>query len=88
MYASVESTRLVMCHYALRSWPGIRKGALQLYGHHHGRLPGNSQSMDIGVDVLGLAPVRLATIKARLAMMPTLVDPEGRDFDNNGGLTV
>ena len=25
---SLELTRLVLCHYALRTWPGIRKGAL------------------------------------------------------------
>ena len=85
-YVSIDSQRVVLCHYAWRTWPGIRKGALMLYGHNHGRLPGNSQSMDIGVDTLGVfAPVRLATIKAHLATLPPLVDPEaGDDFDNGG----
>ncbi|MGD5596738.1 hypothetical protein QUT21_22695, partial [Xanthomonas citri pv. citri] len=55
-----------------------------LYGHSHGRLPGNSQSMDIGVDVFGWAPLRLNQIKAHLATLPPLVDPEaGDDFENN-----
>ncbi len=79
LYASIDSQRVVACHYAMRTWPGIRKGALMLYGHNHGRLPGNSQSMDIGVDVMGFAPVRLNTIKARLATLPPIVDPEGGD---------
>ncbi|MDA9411881.1 metallophosphoesterase [Bradyrhizobium sp. CCBAU 45384] len=84
-FLSIDSQRVVLCHYALRSWPGIRRGAWMLYGHHHGRLPGNSQSMDIGVDVMGLAPVRLNQIKQRLAQLPPLLDPEGgNDFENDG----
>lgn len=86
-FTTVESTKLVLCHYALRTWPGIRKSStLHLYGHSHGRLPGNSQSMDIGVDVMGFAPVRLSAIKQRLAQLPPLVDPEvgGDDLENDG----
>ncbi|MCS3727286.1 metallophosphoesterase [Bradyrhizobium betae] len=83
-FVSIDGTRCVLCHYALRTWPCIRKGALMLYGHSHGRLPGNSQSMDIGVDVFGWAPLRLNQIKAHLATLPPLVDPEaGDDFENN-----
>jgi calcineurin-like phosphoesterase family protein len=80
-YVSIEGTRCVLCHYPMLSWPGSRKspGALHLYGHHHGKLPGNQQSADIGVDVLGWAPVRLATIKAYMATLPLRVDPEGGD---------
>lgn len=78
-FVSIDGTRCVLAHYALRSWPGIRRGALMLFGHHHGRLPGNNQSMDIGVDVMGFSPVRLNQIKARLAQLPPLVDPEGGD---------
>ena len=89
-YMSVDNTRVVMCHYAWRVWPGIRKGALMLHGHNHGRIPGNQQSADIGVDVLGFAPVRLKQITAYMATLPPLVDPEagGDDLDNDdGGLT-
>jgi calcineurin-like phosphoesterase family protein len=87
VFASIDSTRVVLAHYALRTWPGIRKGALMLYGHSHGRLAGNNQSMDIGVDVMGWAPVRVNQIKQRLAKLPPLIDPEaGDDLDNDGGL--
>jgi calcineurin-like phosphoesterase family protein len=79
-YVVIESTRLVICHYPMLSWPGSRKPTtLMLYGHHHGRIPGNQQAADIGVDVLGFAPVRLATIKAHLATLPPRPDPEGGD---------
>jgi calcineurin-like phosphoesterase family protein len=88
-FVSIDSQRVVLCHYAMRTWPGIRKGSLMLYGHNHGRLPGNAQSMDIGVDVMGFAPVRLAAIKAQLAKLPPLVDhPEAGDDLENDGVTL
>lgn len=72
----IDGQRVVMDHYAMRTWPGIRKGAIQLYGHSHGRLPGNTMSCDVGVDCFGLAPVRMAVIKAHLATLEEFVDPE------------
>jgi calcineurin-like phosphoesterase family protein len=89
MYASIDNQNVVLAHYAWRQWPKIRKGALMLYGHSHGRLPGNTQSCDIGVDVMGFAPVRLNTIKEHLATLPLMVEPEARnDIEDlgNGGL--
>ena len=85
-FTSIDSQRVVLCHYAMRTWPGIKKGALMLYGHNHGRLAGNRQSMDVGVDVMGWAPVRLSAIKARLAQLPPLVDPEATsEIENTSG---
>jgi calcineurin-like phosphoesterase family protein len=78
-YASIDSQNLVLCHFAMRTWPRIRRGALMLFGHSHGRLPGNVQSCDVGVDVMGFAPVRLSTIKNYLATLPLMADPEARD---------
>ncbi|MEH2536477.1 MULTISPECIES: metallophosphoesterase [unclassified Bradyrhizobium] len=87
LLCSVESTRLVLCHYAMRVWPSMRKGStLHLFGHSHGRLAGTQRSADIGVDVLGWAPLRLNQIKAHLAKLPPLSDLEG-DPDPNGGVT-
>jgi calcineurin-like phosphoesterase family protein len=87
VHASIDSQRVTLSHFAWRTWPGIRKGALMLYGHSHGRLAGNSQSMDIGVDVVGYRPLRINEIKAYLAALPPLADPEGgEDFENDGGL--
>jgi calcineurin-like phosphoesterase family protein len=85
-FASIDSQNVVLCHYALRTWPKIRKGALMLYGHSHGRMPGNAQSCDIGVDIFGFAPVRLNTIKSYLAALPLMSDSAARDeMDNDGG---
>lgn len=45
-----DGVRLVLCHYAMRTWPGITKGAWHFYGHNHGELPGEGRSRDVGVD--------------------------------------
>jgi calcineurin-like phosphoesterase family protein len=84
-YVSIDGTRCCLCHYPMVSWNGSRNGkVIQLYGHHHGRIPGNQQSADIGVDVMGPAPVRLAQIKAYMQTLPPRVDPEGgTDLEND-----
>jgi calcineurin-like phosphoesterase family protein len=54
---SVESQRIVLCHYAMAVWNKSHRGSWQLYGHSHGEaeewlnthLPGR-RSLDVGVD--------------------------------------
>jgi calcineurin-like phosphoesterase family protein len=84
LHTSIDGVPMTLCHYAWRVWPRMRRGALMLHGHNHGRLPGNRQSADVGVDVMGWAPLRINQIKAYLATLPPLVDPEA---DLDGGLT-
>jgi calcineurin-like phosphoesterase family protein len=79
LHTSIDSTAATLCHYSWRVWPRQRRGALMLFGHSHGRLAGNAQSMDVGVDVMGFSPVRLNTIKAVMSQLPPMVEPEGGD---------
>ncbi|MGU3537875.1 metallophosphoesterase family protein [Methylobacterium sp. A54F] len=58
----VEGRRLVLCHYAFRTWNGIGRGALNLHGHSHGKLTPMPRQYDVGVDAQGPAPVRLEAI--------------------------
>jgi calcineurin-like phosphoesterase family protein len=89
VHATIDSQKVTLCHYRWADWPGRRRGALMLYGHSHGRQPGNSQSMDIGVDVMGWSPVRMNTIKAVMAELPPAPDPEaGAELDLDGGLSL
>ncbi|MCP5120396.1 MAG: metallophosphoesterase [bacterium] len=69
----VEGQRLILFHYGLRVWHGSRRGSWMLFGHSHGGLPGNSQSLDVGVDCWDYRPVDLAQIRARLATLPPYV---------------
>ena len=52
---------LVLCHYALRVWNKSHVGSYHVYGHSHGQLPEdpNSLSFDIGVDCWNFFPVSL-----------------------------
>jgi calcineurin-like phosphoesterase family protein len=68
---SVDGQRIFLCHYGMRTWPASRHGALHLYGHSHGTLPGNSQSLDVGVDVWDFRPLTLAEIKEVLEREPS-----------------
>jgi calcineurin-like phosphoesterase family protein len=61
---TVEDRRLVLCHYPLRSWNGMRRGALNLHGHSHGRMKPLTRQFDVGVDVRGYRPVRLGELLA------------------------
>jgi calcineurin-like phosphoesterase family protein len=76
---TVDGTTFVLSHYGLRTWRNMRRGAVQLYGHSHGRLPGTSQCLDVGVDPMGYTPVCVDTIRARLADLPELVFLDGTD---------
>lgn len=63
----VAGQRIVLCHYALRSWHRIHAGAVHLYGHTHGTIPGTRNAEDVGVDAWDYAPVTLAEALARMA---------------------
>lgn len=51
-----------LSHYAHRSWPKMNRGAIHLYGHSHGNLPGFGRSIDVGVDVWNYRPVSIDQI--------------------------
>ena len=65
-YAEIEEdgTKLVLCHYAFRTWNGMHKKALNLHGHSHGRLAPMPRQFDVGVDAWDMRPVTLAEIQA------------------------
>lgn len=65
-----QGQHLVLCHYSMRVWNRSHHGAIMLYGHSHGSLPGNNQSLDVGVDCWGYKPVSLDEIKGRLSTLP------------------
>ena len=47
--------RVILNHYAIRSWEGMHRGAYHLYGHSHATLPENGTlSFDVGVDAVAL----------------------------------
>jgi calcineurin-like phosphoesterase family protein/uncharacterized protein (DUF433 family) len=61
-----EALPVIRDHYALRTWPKAHYGAVHLYGHSHGALPGVGRSVDVGVDVWDFRPVTLAELRPKL----------------------
>jgi len=76
---SVEDQRLILFHYSMKVWPSMRNGAVQLYGHSHGKMPADRQSIDVGVDNWAFRPVSWPEIKARLDTMPELAFRDDTD---------
>ena len=66
-YAELEADGrlLVLCHYPLRTWNKIGRGAIDLHGHSHGRLKPFTRQHDVGVDVWDFRPVSLEQLLAR-----------------------
>lgn len=61
----LEGRWLILCHYPFRTWNRAWRGAINLHGHSHGRLPPGPRQIDVGVDVWDFRPVSLAEILAR-----------------------
>ncbi len=66
---------LVLCHYAMRVWDLSHHGAWHLYGHSHGTLPDdpNSLSFDVGIDCHNYYPINVddvGNIMATKACVP------------------
>lgn len=55
----VQGQDITLCHYALRVWNKSHHGAWHLYGHSHGSLMDdpNSLSFDVGVDCHNYTPL-------------------------------
>lgn len=64
---AVDTFRLVLCHYAFRTWNGMSKGTLNLHGHSHGRLKPIPRQIDVGVDCWGFRPVALGEMRSGTA---------------------
>lgn len=60
--------RIVLCHYAMRTWNKAHYGTWQLFGHSHNSLPDdpNSLSCDVGVDAWNYTPVSYDQIKEKM----------------------
>jgi len=67
---NLDKQKLILCHYAFRVWNRSHHGAINLYGHSHGGLPGTNQQLDVGVDCWDYKPVTLDQIQERLKLLP------------------
>jgi len=61
-----EGKTIVLFHYAMRVWDKSHHGRYHLYGHSHGSLydDPNSLSFDVGVDCHNFQPLNVADVTA------------------------
>lgn len=64
----VDGQRITLCHYAMKVWNKSHKGAWHLYGHSHGTLPDDPESLscDVGVDCWDYFPVSMEQLRAKM----------------------
>ncbi len=67
---TIDKTNVLLCHYAMRTWPKKGKGGIQLYGHSHGMLPGEGRQIDVGVDTNRFYPYAWEEIRDRMLKIP------------------
>lgn len=65
---------IVLCHYAMRSWPLSHYASWHLFGHHHGRLEPYGLSFDVGVDTNNYFPYSLEEVEKKMATLKPIVD--------------
>jgi calcineurin-like phosphoesterase family protein len=82
---TVRQQRIVLCHYAMRTWNQASRGSWHLYGHSHGRLPEDTDSltMDVGVDFHDFRPWHFDEIAARMRERRLQLTPEPDGFSTD-----
>lgn len=63
--SSNGNRKIMLFHYAMRTWRGSHHGNWHLYGHSHGTLPDlpNEHCFDIGVDCHDFYPLEFEEVK-------------------------
>lgn len=59
----IDGHYIVLCHYAMRTWPRSHYGSWQLHGHSHGNLSIMKNQWDVGVDNNEYAPLSFEDLK-------------------------
>ncbi len=63
---TIDGQRIILSHYAQRTWLGAFRGAWHLYGHSHGNLSPFKSSFDVGVDAHEFRPISYEEVKGKM----------------------
>lgn len=64
---NIGNKNITLMHYGMRVWNASHRGSWHLYGHSHGKLPGEGLSFDVGVDSNNYSPMSFAEVSDRMA---------------------
>ena len=81
----IEGQKIVLMHYALRTWNRQHYYAWNLYGHSHNSLPElpHLLSMDVGVDAHNFSPVSFEEIKEKMDKKKELIIQNKLEFGDH-----
>ena len=60
---NIGNIHIVVCHYAMRTWPRSHWNSWNLFAHSHGRLEPVGKQWDIGVDNNDYKPISFDQLK-------------------------
>lgn len=67
----VSDQRIVLCHYALRTWNQSHRGSWMLHGHSHGSLADiGGKILDMGVDCWAYRPIAFEGVAFAMSQRP------------------
>ena len=72
-FGDVHKQRIVMFHYALRTWNQSHRGSWMLHGHSHGQLSDiGGKTMDAGCMLHNYAPINIDEIEEFMSSRPAV----------------
>lgn len=81
---TINNQKIVLCHYALRTWHHSYKNVGHLFGHTHGTLPPYGKSFDCGVDCWNYTPMTGKQIVDKLNSLQNVhAIPNERKWDKS-----
>lgn len=65
---TVGEQKIVLLHYAMKTWNKSHYGSFQLHGHSHGSLPRDftMKQLDVGVDCWNYAPISFEQVSEEM----------------------
>lgn len=78
---NINGIKIVVCHYAMRTWPRSHYGSLHFYGHSHGKLKPFYNALDVGVDNNNYRPIVLEDAIKKIEEQNKILDKVEEDHD-------
>jgi len=69
----IQEVYVVVCHYAMRTWPRSHYGSLMCFGHSHGTLIAGKNQYDVGVDNNSYFPISLEDVLKKVGVCNCLM---------------
>lgn len=82
LYKRISNEKIIICHYAMRTWDNGHHGAIMLYGHSHGSLAEYSVNLPTTINDRDGSLIKNITAPAKFKTMDVGIDthPEFRPY--------